>query len=1534
MIKSLKIGFKTFWLLILLIVGMGAMLFYALQYSEFQTDMSQRAANWLSEKLGSKVTVGNVQISWLDEIRLEDVNIKDLDGRDMIYVREVYVNCKTNFKLKGDQVINFDNNLDFVMLKEPDVKLIREENGKLNIDAWISKAASLRTKRDTLNPRKTKSFTIDEAVIQNGTFQLTDNYKERYPEELFDYSNFRIKNITGNVKDFFIHRDTITFHGTNIKGLEPRSNLVIKGIDTDFFYSKKQILLQNLVARINNSVIKDFIGMYYDKPSDLNRFNTQVRLKANLKNSIFDSQDLGRMSAAMYQYHENYRVDANLTGLVSDLYFENANIGFGEKSYLAGKGHFKGLPDVKHAFYHMEVSPSFINAPDAKQYAGEDNYDKYVEKFGEVNFEGLFKGTFVDFFTDAIVNSSNLGSVNGKVLYEIEPKTQLPIYNTDIVESKIHLGRLTNSDKLKEIAFKGKLIGAGSSLDNASFDMDGLIDQIWFNDYDFKNIKVDGLLRQSVFDGNVLVNDPNLNASVNGRVDFNPEQNQFRIKGKIDESNLMPLGFTEEPIQLVTEFDFDFDGNKLDNWLGQADFKNTFVNREDRNLVIDDLTFLSRKEKDQRIMGVRTEYFDGDISGEFIPSVLLADLIELKKEYGLFFSGTEDDREKYYLKKIKDSLKLDYAAHYSLDVKDTKDFFAFFNPEISVNKGMKVSGDVKIQSTSQVSLYTTADTLIYKGNAFYNNELDFYSSKSAFSADVLTSLVLSSEEQKLSSEVETENFQLNGSWGGTKKLNFDGGIRQKNSTNRALLFGDLSFLKNGFAISVNPKNSFIDLLDFKWVFDEENLVTVFGSEVQFEDFRVSNKEQSLALSGFVSQDSTKQLFAAINEFDLRALEPLAALRIEGIADGDVSISNYYRNPILLSNVVVSELVYKDILVGDVNAVIDWDRFLGKVKINSKIEREKVKIFDVVGTYDPNSPNGMNLTADLDNADLIILGTFVDNIFSDLGGYANGQLSITGGPRDPIVRGDVKIDDGRLRINATGSYLYFSDIIKFTEEGFVADKGGFKVYDAQNNGNEAYLEGGIFNGGGGNFMMGLHAYIKDPDGFKLLSTGINDNDAFYGDAYASGDIHLTGDFSDILIAGNLVSKPRSKVTIPLDGAASVDTDVEAIPFASKPDEEEEEGKEKAFVNRNISGVRLSFNLTVTPEAEVEILMDRTNNDKINAFGNARLSFDYDSRSDNFTMSGPYEVVSGKYDFSFQNLASLRKFEILEGSRISWSGDPYNAILAIKAAYQTNIDMSGIWSSESSDSEVDNTRYPVNVTVNITDELQAPTIDYEINFEENQIPSRHQSDLLAFEQRLRDNEQLLSRNVSSVIAFNKLFPENNIRDAFDQQFLIDNINSMLSNQIGNLANKLDPNLQVGVLLGDFRQNLLNNMQLNFSYKFLNNRAKLSGKSSYSNGLENAATFSAAQGQLSVGGELEYLLSEDGIWKLKVHSRSVPNSNYSFLNSTTGNVTVSGASILFSRNFNSFFNKKPTKIPLGVGKKEEEEEAEVIPEISFAN
>jgi hypothetical protein len=70
---------------------------------------------------------------------LEDVNIKDLKGRDMITIPEVYVDYKTNFSFNLKEKFTFDNNLDYVMLNRPDIHLIREPDGYFNTDHWMDK---------------------------------------------------------------------------------------------------------------------------------------------------------------------------------------------------------------------------------------------------------------------------------------------------------------------------------------------------------------------------------------------------------------------------------------------------------------------------------------------------------------------------------------------------------------------------------------------------------------------------------------------------------------------------------------------------------------------------------------------------------------------------------------------------------------------------------------------------------------------------------------------------------------------------------------------------------------------------------------------------------------------------------------------------------------------------------------------------------------------------------------------------------------------------------------------------------------------------------------------------------------------------------------------------------------------------------------------------------------------------------------------------------------------------------------------------
>jgi len=1532
--RIFNIFIKLIGLLLLVIFSIGVLAYYSLQLPEVQTNITQKGTEWLSEKLGGSVTISQARISWIDEITFEDVNIKDLEGRNMIFVRELYVNCKTNFQFSSDNLFKisfgkyyvpkvtvdfndffkFDNNLDYVLLKNPEVRLIKDNKGKLNIDYWIAKIQNISNDPNKKSlPDHNQPFTIDNAYITNGNVSLNDSRKKLFPEKTFDYYNFRFDKINANLENVLILGDTVAFKTTSLTGIDYKSDLSIKDIKTDFLYCKTAMLLDNLSAYINNSFVGSKLHFLYDRPSAFDDFFHRVNMKADLKNAIFDAKDLGRFAPEMYAYTERYILSAKMDGLYVDLNFKQFDLKFGKGSNLAGDVNFKGFPDLRKTNITLKLKPSLLLARDVGQYNAKIGYQNYIKKIDKLSLNGTFSGFYNDFKTKSELSTATLGKISGEMKVKIGENSN---YDGDFHMDQLNLGKLFDEPKLQTFTFDGKIKGKGFTIQDASLDLDGIVSNITYNGYTYKNLVVDGNLGQSIFDGYLEIKDPNLVAQAEGKVDFNKELNTFKIIGQIENANLKDLGFAKEDLKLKSTVNFDFIGNKPDDWIGRARFTNTIFEDEKHSLSIDSVYFNSGISGNQRRFSVVSEFFNINVNGNFVPSKIITDASTLWKEYLLYFENTENQREKYYKEKRKDILvKNDpYQANYELFFKDTKRFFEFFEPNILVNSGSSIKGKFSSSATTEFTMEGKLDTITYNGNQFYATDLDFNTSKYTNSAKVLTAFILSSKSQTMKNGLKTENLLTNAYWGDGNKINFDASVDQENNDNKIELFGEVLFTPKGFDIRFNPKNSQVYVLQNKWTFSENNLINVLENQIIFNDLKLSNNKQIVKLNGIVSNNPNQESVLSVQNFDLVTLRPFTNVNLKGIANGEFRVRDYYNNPLFTSNLHIENLNYQNSLIGTVTTEANWDNLANNLKINGSVFRSFEEIFRVSGYYDPSQPaNPLHLNAKIRNLELVIFENMLGGIFTNMGGKAEGDIEIYGKPLDPIFKGSLDVSNASIRIAASGTSLFFDDKILLNEEGFVTRPEGIIVRDAPENGNEAIIKGGIYNGGSGNFMVGLSAAITNSQGFKILNLKSLDNEVFYGTAFAGGDVQVTGNFENISINGNLTSKPNTKITIPMDSGKEIDLKQEGIPFLKKIEKTETNLMVKKTIPKiKTGGVKLAFNIIFTPDAECEIIFDRTNNDILNVFGDGRLSILYDTRGD-FAISGPYVVRSGKYNFSFQNLASLRKFNIVDGSRITWTGDPYEATLDMKANYTANI---LIPSSVSQTLSRTSTRYPVNVSVLLTNRLMTPTINYDVNFDLKQIPYDGQTDLLSFEQKLRNDEQLVSRNVSSILVFNEIFPDN-LTDAITQQFLIDNVSNLLSNQIGNLASKLNPNLELGVQFGDFRTNVLNNMQFNFSYRFLNNRIKLSGKSSFINSLENNININTT-GQLSVGGEIEYNLSEDGEYKFRLYSRSVPTNYYIF--SSSGNVVVSGGNFIISRNFNSFLNKKDKPFPIGVGKKDE--------------
>ncbi|MBA4851153.1 translocation/assembly module TamB domain-containing protein [Emticicia sp. BO119] len=1474
--------------------------FYALQLPVIQTLTLQRATEYLSEKLGSKVKIEKAKLTWFDEITLENVTIYDYKNREMIFVKELYVNSKTNFNFDWNTFLTFDNNLDYVMVLDPRVKLIYESDGDLNIDKWLARIEELTSTPDTAKVRIEHNipFTIDEAYIQGGTFTLQDPEEKRFPKEEFDYNNFTVHGVQGLLKDFFIQGDTIKFALTDLKGTERRSNLEIKELNTQFFYSRQHMRFDDLYARINNSTLTKSVHFNYITPRDFSDFNEKVEMIGDLRNCEIDAQDLGRFATDMYQYHENYLLNGDFKGTVHDFRVKDFNLKFGQNSYLDGEIAFKNMPDLRKAVMDLTWKPSQIDAIDARQYVGDSLYQQHVQKFGITTFAGIFKGLYNDFTTDAFVKSQ-LGLVAGNITMKIPNGKALPTYTGSLMVDDLELGKLVNEETmLQKMSFTGDIKGKGLTIKDALLNFDGTVKHIWFNGYDFQNITVDGEMSQSLFDGRVSVKDTNLTFDITGKVDFSKALNKFDIHGIVQNANLRALGYAQNDVKLKSELTLDFQGNELDNWIGRAQLLHTVLQYDKRKLGIDSVFVTSALDSNSRHISLLSEFFNIDITGKFTPSQVISDVTRFSKEYTQYFVENEASRMAYYVNLPAKGFQPRYNLDYKVLFKKSDPFFAYFYPALFISPNTELNGQLNIRNTVELSLGGKIDTLRHGSFAFYNNELDFNTSKEVTSPKILTSLVFNSEKQKLGDMAPTEKLEVNGAWGQANVIEFDAKIKQQKSSNRAQVFGHLAFLQDEINVSFNDRNTKLDLLGETWLLAKNNLINFYESDICFQDVAISNKNQSISMSGYLSQDSLKEAYVNVQDFNLQTLEPLTNVDLKGIVNGKLMLRDVYNDGLITSEFNVDNLKYENSLIGTVSGGILWDNVTQKLNVNGNIVRINNEIFSLSGTYDPKDEyDPLNLKANLEKADLEIFQSFIDDIFSNIRGYGSGTLTVRGTPGDPVIRGSVAVEKGSLLVNELNTPLYFDDRINFNEEGFVVEK-GFRVRDTD--GNEAELAGGIFNGGSGNFMLGIHAYMRGRDGFRIMNTTIKNNEDFYGTGVATGDLHITGSLKNVAITGNLTSKKDTKITIPLDGATYVNTEEEGITFVSRNEKHAKNKGEKkdSTLNEEAGSLKMAFNFTITPDAECVVIFDRINKDELTAVGNGRISIEYDTRG-GFTMTGPYTIRSGKYDFSLQNISRVRKFDIADGSWIRWSGDPYDATISINAIVTANVFLPDGIASGTNSAEL-RTTYPVSAYVILTDKLMKPTIKYDIKFDQRRIPLNLQPQVIAFEQRLRNDEQLLANNFVGVAAFNRLFSDNSFRDVVDSQLLLDNVSSLLTNQLGTIASKINPNLEIGVQLGalsTLRQNMFNNVQVNFSYRFSNNRLKLSVNNTILQNQEQTA------GNYFYGGEVEWLLNEDGSWRLKAYSRNVPNYFYNF----NTNVTVNGVSLQHTRSFNTIFKRK---------------------------
>jgi hypothetical protein len=222
---------------------------------------------------------------------------------------------------------------------------------------------------------------------------------------------------------------------------------------------------------------------------------------------------------------------------------------------------------------------------------------------------------------------------------------------------------------------------------------------------------------------------------------------------------------------------------------------------------------------------------------------------------------------------------------------------------------------------------------------------------------------------------------------------------------------------------------------------------------------------------------------------------------------------------------------------------------------------------------------------------------------------------------------------------------------------------------------------------------------------VLDTKDSEDAAYYGIAFIDGSATIKGPTDGLFIKVDAKSEKGSSLKIPINDSENI-SENSFIHFLTA---KEKFNIKKGIVDnsRNYKGLELEFDLDITPNAEVEVILDRNSGHGMKGRGNGTLLFKINTLG-KFNMWGDFQAYEGTYNFKYGGIID-KKFTVKKGGYISWEGNPMKARLNLEAIYKTSANPALLLENSSFNKKV-----AVNVVIGLRGDLTSPEPDFNFEF----------------------------------------------------------------------------------------------------------------------------------------------------------------------------------------------------------------------------
>ncbi|MPL98538.1 hypothetical protein SDC9_44744 [bioreactor metagenome] len=1442
MSKGRKKTGRVLLIIYVVVFCLPAAIFALLRTPLIQQYIADQLASYLSRELHTTVEIGRVDVTFPLDITLFDLYIEDQHHNPLLSAEELLVAPED--LTSGFSSLQFKK----LLVSDARIRMVKYPGEQSTNLQFVLDYFTGGEKDTTKKEKKSSEIRVGLIELRNCSYFWQDMSKDTTAKSNINFGNLYISNIN-LIGQNLLQCDTLTQIDLKHLALQDRSGFTLWHLSSLISMRKHEIDAHNLRLLSNSSNLDMNFAFRYDSMSDFSDFVNKVTLDADFRNSKVGFDDIARFAPALNGMSSVVTLNGHVSGTISDLETGQMKLNIGKKSHMFFNLRLTGLPDINNTEIHFDLVNSNLNLKDIESFSlpGGKSLElaSALGTINQANVSAQVDGR-LDGFTANVVAKTNSGFIKADI--NSHGDFPNPVYSGKLVVENFDLRPIAGVEsKLGEITATIDFNGHGASEKNYYVEGDAGILSLDYNNYRYTEVSVNGAVKPGSFEGRLLASDPNLSLDFDGMIDFSEKLPVFDFIAQVENINLSALHFgRNDSVSGFSGFiDINVKGNDPDNMLGRLNLSDFSYYEGSREISLNTLSLkLDQKDSLNKEIELRSDLVNGNIKGQFVFS-------EIENAFNSYLSNYIPS---YVIPDSTDKELHNQVFDFDLTFRDVQPILDVFAPGLQISKNTIMRGNFNLEG-NLMNMQVASNYL--KSDSLKISSVNPVLIAQTFGKNIY--ITAQCDNLTYNDSLELGNLVAN-----TVTVNdrSEFSVNWQNDNSKKAYSGDLSgnvLFRRGMPVLVQFNESDLMLNDSLFHIADKGKLEIDTGYFRIQDFVLYSAKQKLMIDGRISKDPydvVQVSFENVLLDDFDDLTRSSGVDLDGKIDGYVLLSNLYDVPDYRADVKIEKLSVNKNFVGDARITSSWDPQRQAVYSEASIiytgnVGQNVPL-NIKGFFNPrDKENMLDLAVTFDRFNLKLVQPYLKSFSSKVEGYCDGLVSVKGNFDEPDVNGNIVFRRTSILVDYLNMYYSFADTLKINNSEFSLRD--ITVNDTK--GNKAKGD-----------IIAAHDHFRDfyldinlrPERMQFLNTTAKDNDYFYGTAFASGVVKISGPFNQIAIEVVARTDPGSVLCIPITSSSQV-YENDFITFVSN-------GSDTNVVHKDVkirdSGVSLMFDIDVTPEAEVQIVFDPKVGDVMSGSGTGRLRMTID-RSGEFLMFGNLEIEKGDYLFTLENVIN-KHFLVEQGGVITWNGDPYAGKMDLTARYSIKTSLYELL-SYADDPEQYKAKVPVNCLMHLSGDLLSPDISFDID-----LPSSDEN-TKNLVQTVIGNSEEMNRQVFALLILNSFIPtEKSTFNSPISQGIGNSSMELLSNQFSNWLSQISKDFDVNFSYNQGDQVTSSQVEIALSTQILNDRIVLETNLEIGGnqlGTPDNQQASNIAGDVSV----EYKISEDGKLRVKAFNRS---------------------------------------------------------------